>query len=102
MIFMEKANLIPVNNFCTHHNIEISFIDELSHFGLVEIVTIEEKPFIDAERINELERLLRLHDELHINFEGMDAITHLLRRLSDMQEEITLLKNKLRLYEEPE
>jgi hypothetical protein len=99
---METGNLIPVHNFCIHHNVEISFIDELSHFGLIEIVTIEEKPFIDVEKINELERLLRLHDELHINLEGMDAISHLLKRLTDMQDEIISLKNKLRLYEDPD
>jgi chaperone modulatory protein CbpM len=97
---METVKLIPVNIFCTHHQVESSFVNELSQFGLVEIVTIGENAFIDEERLTDLEKLVRLHQELDINLEGMDAIVHLLQRLKDMQQEIRVLKNKLRLYED--
>ncbi|HMK03781.1 MAG TPA: chaperone modulator CbpM [Ferruginibacter sp.] len=97
---METGKLIPINSFCTHHHVESSFIDELCRFGLIEIVTIEENVFIDEEKLTDLEKLVRLHQELDINLEGMDAITHLLQRLNEMQHEIRFLKNKLRLYED--
>ncbi|HMI79844.1 MAG TPA: chaperone modulator CbpM [Ferruginibacter sp.] len=97
---METGKLIPLHSFCTHHHVESEFINELSHFGLIEIVTIEDNSFIDEEKLTELEKLVRLHQELDINLEGMDAITHLLQRLNEMQHEIRVLKNKLRLYED--
>ena len=99
---MQAGDLIPLHTFCVHHNIEFSFVNELQQFGLIEITTLEETPFIDADQVNELEKFVRLHQELDINFEGMDAITHLLNRLREMQHEILLLKNKLRLYENPD
>jgi hypothetical protein len=33
---MQEENLIPANEFCLHHNIEVSFIDSLKEYGLVE------------------------------------------------------------------
>ncbi len=99
---MDTGKLIPVNTFCIHHNIETSFVDELSHFGLIEIVRVEQDSFIDEEHVHELERFLRLHQELDINLEGMDAISHLLHRLAEMQDQLTALRNKLRLYENPD
>ncbi len=99
---METEKLIPLHSFCTHHNIELAFVNELHQFGLVEIITVEETTFIDEDHVNELEKFVRLHQELDINFEGMDAITHLLQKLREMQHEIVTLKNKLRLYENPD
>lgn len=99
---MQTEKLIPLHTFCVHHNIESSFINELQHFGLVEIITVEETSFIDEDQVNELEKFIRLHQELDINFEGMDAITHLLQKLREMQHEIIELKNRLRLYENPD
>ena len=46
--------------------------------------------------------MVRLHYDLEINMEGIDAITHLLKKLQTMQDEISVLKNKLRVYERQE
>lgn len=92
-------NFISVDEFCNSHNIEISFITSLQEFGLVEIMTIEHSTFIPVDELQKLERLIRLHFELDINFEGIETITHMLARIDQMQEEITVLKNHLRLYE---
>jgi hypothetical protein len=37
---------------------------------------------------------------LNINSEGADAIINLLKRIENMQNEITVLRNKLSFYEE--
>jgi chaperone modulatory protein CbpM len=96
----QKENLIPVDEFCIHHDIEITFIHSLQEFGLIEISAIKKKYFIDENQLRDLEKMIRLHADLNINSEGIDAISHLLRQLNDMQNEITLLKNKLRIYED--
>lgn len=96
---IHTKNLIAVNEFCINHNIEISFISSLQQIGMVEITTIKETGFIDADQLQELEKFIQFYYELDINIEGIETITHLLRRINSMHDEITELRNKLRLYE---
>ena len=97
---MEK--LIPANEFCANYNISISFIRSLQENGLMEITTSEETEYIPAGRLHELERIIRLHYEMDINLEGIETIIHLLHRINTMQDEITDLRNRLRVYESNE
>jgi len=96
---MAGENLIPANEFCIHHNIEVSFIHSLQDYGLIEITTVEGNGFIEEDQLEEIEKMVRLHYDLNINFEGLDAIRHLLEQMNAMQHEMTTLKNRLRLYE---
>jgi len=96
---MKTEYLIPLDVFCTSHDIEISFISSLHEAGLIEVTTIEEAGFLNSEQLQQLERYIRFYYELNINLEGIDAIKHLLHRVNTMHEEITTLRNRLRLYE---
>jgi hypothetical protein len=96
---METGEFIPIEIFCRQHGIEISFISSLSEFGLVEVITVNESQCIPATQLMETEKLVRLHEELGINLEGIDVINHLLQRVRMMQDEIRTLKNTLRLYD---
>jgi hypothetical protein len=96
---MNKGKMIPANEFCASHNIEITFINSLQEAGLIEVITINETEYIHESQLNGLEKIVRLYYELDINLEGIETVTHLLQRINDMQNEIMLLKNKLRLYE---
>ena len=96
---MEAKDLIPANEFCTQHNIEFSFVSMLHENGLIEITTVEETCFIPAESLSTLEKMIRLHYELDINLPGIEAITHLLDRIENMQNELMALRNRLRRYE---
>ena len=97
---MDNENMISVIEFCEGHHIEISFIDSLQETGLIELATIEDTPYIQEDQLYDLEKIIRLHYDLDINLEGIDAVINLLKRMDDMQHEINLLKNRLRLYEE--
>lgn len=92
-------NLISATEFCANHNIEISFIRSVQETGLIEITTIEETIYIPENQLQELERIVRLHFELDINLEAIEAINHLLMQINHLQDEITVLKNKIRFYE---
>ncbi len=92
-------NLIPVGKFCESHQIDITFVARLRENGLVDLVSDSDVLYVHVENIPRLERIVRLHFELNINVEGIEAISHLLERLEEKQQEITLLKNRLRLYE---
>jgi len=96
---MQTEYLIAIDEFCANHNIEVSFISSLQQNGLIEISTIKETGFIDADQLQQLEKYIRFYYELDINIEGIETITHLLRRVISLQDEIITLRNKLRLYE---
>jgi hypothetical protein len=96
---MQKEYLIAIDEFCTIHNIEISFITSLQQTGLIEITTVKESSFIDPVQLQQLEKIIRLYFEMDINLEGIEAIYHLLQKITTQQEEIIALRNRLSLYE---
>ena len=96
---METDNLISVQQFCIHHNVEFAFINSLNEYGLIEVTTVEETQYIYKGQLKDLEKMIRMHYELDINIEGIDAISHLLNKVDNLHSELTSLKNKLRLYE---
>jgi len=99
---MDKENLIAIRDFCTNHEIDTAFISSLQESGLIQITTWNETWFIDSGQLPELERCIRFYYDLDINLEGIETISHLLHRISGMQDEITMLRNRLRFYENKE
>lgn len=97
---MANENLIPADEFCVRYNAELSFITALHEFGLIEVTTVEENFFIDANQLQKLEQYTRWHYDLDINLEGIEVIDHLLNRVKNLQNEINYLQNRLRMYEE--
>ncbi|MCC6287530.1 MAG: chaperone modulator CbpM [Chitinophagaceae bacterium] len=93
-----SKELIPQEACCTQYNIEVSFIRQLSEYGLIDIVTVEEKSFIHGDQLNELEKFIRLHYDLDINMEGIDAIAHLLTKVRNLQSEVSHLKTRLQIF----
>ena len=92
-------NLIPIPILCAHYEVELSFFKNLSDMGLLEIKTIETKQYIDSASIYEIEKMVRMHQELDVNLEGIDIVFNLLQKIDSLQIELTALKNRLRLYE---
>ena len=96
---METQEFISIEMFSRHHGVEISFIYSLQEFGLIEINMVKEVQCIEANQLPEIERMIRLHNELQINTEGIDAVFRLLLQMKSMQAEIAILKDRLNLYE---
>jgi len=96
---MENGNLIPAADFCRYTHIEISFLQSLEAHGLLQLTTVNETYFLHPEHLGHVEKLSRLHHDLAINMEGLDAVLHLLHQLEQSQQEIAQLRNQLRRYE---
>ncbi|HEV8271985.1 MAG TPA: chaperone modulator CbpM [Chitinophagaceae bacterium] len=96
---METEDMIVLDEFCSHHQVEISFIRSLEEYGLVETIIVNEAICVRSNELSKLEQIVRLHQELNINPEGIDAISILLKRIENMQHEITELRNKLDFYQ---
>lgn len=95
---MATENLIAATDFCTYHHIEYAFIGSLEDAGLVELVMLNEEKFIEMNQLPQLERIIRLSQDLDINIAGIDVIIYLLKRMEHMQEEISALRNKIGVY----
>jgi hypothetical protein len=96
---MENKALVSVYSFCVNHKIELTFIESLQQYGLVELTTIEEQTYFSEYQLEEVEKFVRLHYDLDINLEGIEAISHLLEKIKTMQDHTIQLQNRLSLYE---
>jgi hypothetical protein len=96
---MQFDDMVPASEFCVHHNIELSFIDSLREYGLVETILIEEKVYLPVSQLGHLEKIVRLHFDLEINLEGIETIAHLLEKVNTLQDQVTMLTNRLKAYE---
>ena len=92
-------DFIMAEEFCTSHQLEISFINSLKDHGMIETVFIEQSLCIYAEELPRLEQIVRLHRDLDINIEGIEVINDLLERIEEMQSEIARLKKRLDFFE---
>ena len=96
---MQTEDIIIVNEFCVHHNVELDFIYALNNSGLIEITVSEDRLYMPEAQLANLEKMVRLYYEMDINLEGIETITHLLNHMNEMQDEIATLKSRLNLYE---
>ncbi len=96
---MQTDQMILASQFCIYHNIEGTFIDSLYQSGLIELTRIEEEIFIPESQLKHVEKLVHFNVDLDINLEGIETISHLLRQIEEMQEQILVLRNKIEFYQ---
>lgn len=96
---MTTEQLIAVEVFATHHGVEAAFVRSLHERGLIHITLVREEHFIEADELARIEQLARLHYDLDINLEGLEAISHLLERVAAAQHDLRVVRERLRLYE---
>lgn len=94
-----ETTLILVKEYCVKCDVEQTFVQLLMEEGLLDVTVVQEEWYIDEEQLEALEQYRRWHYDLHINVEGIDAMKHLIGKVKSMQEEISDLKNRLRLHE---
>jgi chaperone modulatory protein CbpM len=95
---MQTEDLIPAETFCACHSVELSFIRSLHDSGLIGLSIREGTIFLSSSDLARLERMIRLHYEMDINIEGIEAVSHLLQRLDDMERQVVSLQNRVRFF----
>lgn len=95
-----KKELFAIRAYCSLHGVDHSFITSLSDEGLITITVENDDEFIEEEQLQDLEIYTRLHHDMGINTEGIDAIRHLIHKLRSLQVELNSLKDRLRVYED--
>lgn len=78
--------------------IEPDFIRALHQSGLIHCQINGQDYFIDSDELPQIEQYARLHYDLDINLEGIEAIAHLLSQIESMQKEIRKLQEHMAFY----
>ena len=96
---MISKEYISTQTVCFHYDIEFSFVDSLCRMGLIEMHIIEEDRCIHKDQLADLEKMIRLHNDLNVNLEGIDVVFNLLEKEQKLRSELIALQNRLRRYE---
>ncbi len=96
---MDAFELIPANEFCLHHNVEMSFIESLSEAGLVRTTLVRESIYLAVDDLPKLEKFARFYYEMDINVAGIETVSHLLAQIADLHQRLLQLSGKLKQYE---
>jgi hypothetical protein len=96
---METPELIIVDVFCRECQIEITLIEELEDFGLIELIQNNGLKYIHTNHVSQVQKIIKFHNELNINKEGIEVVLTLLERLNQQKQELKYLQEKLKLYE---
>lgn len=96
---MESDQLIPVESFYLHYEVETVFITALYDLQLIEFTVIDNKQYIEPVHLPHVEKLLRLHKDFNLDADALSVAAHLLQKVDNLQTEITTLRSRLRLYE---
>lgn len=94
-----QEDVIIVEEYAMQSHVDVQFIDRLREYGLIEIRLEQQLQYIPFNQLPLLEKYTRLHYDLDINLEGIEAISHLLNRVEMMQKEMENMRSLLRLYE---
>ena len=84
---------ILIRTICTHYGLEQDFLDRLNETSLISYHIKDQDIYINKDQIGNLEKIIRLHYDLRINFEGIDVIFNLMERITEMEAELKLLKS---------
>lgn len=96
---MNTENLVPVTLLCTHYRVEMSFFTSLEEIGLLHLESIEETQYIPSEKIGEVEKIIRMQQDLNLNLEAIDVVFNLLDKVNGLQNELQSVTRRLRIYE---
>lgn len=96
---MNLEEWILAEEICLHYKVEETFIHALHDSEIIHLRTVKRKSYLPMDEIREFEKMRRLHYEMDINLEGLEAIKRLLDTIKDLQSDNRRLKNRLRIYE---
>ncbi len=89
---MKTTLKINVNQFCKLYEVPNAFVTNLIEYKLIEPIEDGGELYIIENQLQHVERYMRLHYDLNINFEGLDVINNLLLKINQLEQELNKLK----------
>lgn len=89
-----KEKLILLSEFCSNSCAEPDFVLCLEREGLIDTRVRDNIKYLLSSQLDDLEMFTRLHYDLSINVEGIDVIHNLLNQISEMEQELSILRRQ--------
>jgi len=86
---------IAIEEFSRHHGIEVTLIREFADFGLMALIVEDNREFVSDADVKQLERMLRLTQDLGINKEGIEVILNMRKELKKLRRKRKTLRYRL-------
>ncbi len=96
---MNMKSTVTIDIICQHYEIEPSFVKRLNDLGMIEFVSDGNMLCLEASQIRQIDKIVRLHDELEINPEGIDVVFNLLQKIKHLEQALLSAENKLSVLE---
>lgn len=96
---MALNNLVPIQHFCVHHHVEVSFIDSLQDYGLIQVAIVDEEKYLLVEDLRDVERMMVFYFDLGINLEGIEVIYNLMNQNEALQKKLDVALKRLTLFD---
>lgn len=97
---MKSQTHISLKTFCQHYQVEASFVHSMHEYELIQIEVEQGESFLRKDELPVLEKMVRLHQELQINPEGIQAVHQLLQHVEALQQQVQQLLRKLNRHTE--
>lgn len=97
---MILENYIPISNLCLHYQVELSFFEQINESDLIDIETYDQVQYIAAEKINDVEKMIRLYHELKVSVEHLDIVFNLVNKIEALQSQLKSAQSRLKFYQE--
>ncbi len=96
---MKKEKLISLGLLAEYYTINMSFFHSLGEHGLIEIITEQGSYYVHNDKIQNIEKIIRLHKDLELNTESIEIVFNLLKKIENLQSDLNYTKNRLKIYE---
>lgn len=96
---MSRSEFIEIAQLCREYQLEMQFFSTLEDYELIRVVRVKESPCVYMDELRRIEKMVRLHKELEINIEGIQAVINLLEKVESLQDELARVRSRLSLYE---
>ncbi len=97
---MATTTFISITDLCEGYKIERQYVLSLQEFGLINFKEKAKEPHLDSIELRKLEKIITFHQELNINFEGIDVILKLLEKVEKLNSDVNVLRKRLYLFED--
>ncbi|WP_295128945.1 chaperone modulator CbpM [uncultured Chitinophaga sp.] len=95
-----STEMITVREYCLQYETDQSFISALEENGLITVTIVETEPCIHFDDLHSLDTYRSWYYDMNINVEGIDALLHVVNKMKQLQQQVHVLRSRLRLYED--
>lgn len=90
-----QRSLLPVGEVARLADIPPDLVARLMDWGLIDPVETTPEPFFSVSVVLRIRRIVRIHQDLGVNWAGLGVVMDLLTKIDDLEHEVARLQAEL-------